>query len=173
MQKLKTAEGVIKKKSTERKNRFTTQNTAIGKTAANKPIIFSNTNKKPESLMSPIEKMERLEIGFSKKELEIFKKRAALDYDKLAKLLSVTRATLINKTSLEKFSTALNERILSLADIYSFGYRVFENEEIFNQWMFSKNAALGGKTPYEICNNQFGREEVKNIIGRIEYGVYS
>jgi putative toxin-antitoxin system antitoxin component (TIGR02293 family) len=85
----------------------------------------------------------------------------------------VTRDTLINKPSSEKFNSSLSERILGLADIYSYGYDVFENEEKFNQWMFRENSALGGKTPYEVCNNQFGREEVKNIIGRIDYGVYS
>ncbi len=136
-------------------------------------IILSGKFKKPESKMSPIEKMERLHVGISKKELETLKLRTALDYDKLAKLLLVTRATLINKPSAEKFNSALSERILGLADIYSYGYEVFEDEEKFNQWMFKQNSALGGKTPYEVCNNQFGREEVKNIIGRIDYGVYS
>ena len=29
------------------------------------------------------------------------------------------------------------------------------------------------KLPYEFIDNQFGREEVKNLIGRIDYGVYS
>lgn len=137
------------------------------------PIIFSGTVKKPESQMSPIEKMERLYMGISKKDLDILKKRAALGYDELAKLLSVTRATLINKPGTAKFNSALSERIIGLAEIYSYGYDVFEDEEKFNQWMFESNRALGGKTPYEVCDNQFGRQEVRNIIGRIEYGVYS
>ncbi|MEP7323935.1 MAG: antitoxin Xre/MbcA/ParS toxin-binding domain-containing protein [Saprospiraceae bacterium] len=136
-------------------------------------IIFSGTVKKAESQLTPIEKWERSNLGISKKELEKLKARTELDYDKLAKLLSVTRATLINKPSSELFNSALSERILGLADIYSYGYDVFEDEAKFNQWMFIQNRALGGKTPYEVCNNQFGREEVKNIIGRIDYGVYS
>ncbi|MGZ5254879.1 MAG: type II RES/Xre toxin-antitoxin system antitoxin [Flavitalea sp.] len=146
---------------------------APGKVRSASPIILTGTVKKPESQMTPIEKMERLSVGISKKELETLKARTELDYDKLAKLLSVTRATLINKPGSEKFNSALSERIFGLADIYSFGYSVFEDEEKFNQWMFRSNRALGGKTPYEVCNNQYGREEVKNIIGRIEYGVYS
>lgn len=136
-------------------------------------IITSGTIKKTESQMTAIEKMERLSVGISKKELETLKTRTQLDYEKLARLLSVTRATLINKPSSEKFNSALSERILGLADIYSYGYDVFEDEDKFNQWMFKHNRALGGKTPYDVCDNQFGREEVKNIIGRIDYGVYS
>jgi len=147
--------------------------TVYGTVSRATAIIFIGTVNKPESQMTPIEKMERLNIGISKKELETLKIRTRLDYDKLAKLLSVTRATLINKPGTEKFNSVLSERILGLADIYSYGYDVFEDEEKFNQWMFIQNRALGGKTPYEVCNNQFGREEVKNIIGRIDYGVYS
>ena len=96
-----------------------------------------------------------------------------MDYDKLAKALSVTRATLINKKKQEKFNAGLSERIFSLVDIYSYGYEVFGDEERFNKWMFRPNLALGGKTPFELIGSQFGRDEVKNVIGRIEYGVYS
>jgi putative toxin-antitoxin system antitoxin component (TIGR02293 family) len=147
--------------------------TAHGKVNKVRSIIFSSTLKKAESQMTPLEKMAMLSVGISKKELEILKTRTELDYEKLAKLLSVTRATLINKPSSEKFSSSLSERILGLASIYSYGYEVFEDEDKFNQWMFKQNRALGEKSPYEVCDNQFGREEVKNIIGRIDYGVYS
>ena len=147
--------------------------TVQGKVQKASAIIFSGSVRKAESQMTPIEKMEKLNAGISKKELETLKTRTKLDYDKLARLLSVTRATLINKPSAEKFNTALGERILGLADIYSYGYDVFEDEDKFNQWMFKQNRALAGKTPYEVCDNQFGREEVKHIIGRIDYGVYS
>ena len=77
------------------------------------------------------------------------------------------------KKKQQKFSTVLSERIMSLADIYSYGYEVFEDEDRFNRWMFRPNRALNGKAPYELMDNHFGREEVRNIIGRIEYGVYS
>ena len=136
-------------------------------------IIFIGAKEKPENQMTPLEKMEKLRTGLSKQDLEKLKSRTELDYDKLSKALSVTRATLINKKGLQKFSSSLSERMIGLADIYSYGYNVFEDEAKFNQWMFRPNRALGGKSPYEVIDNQFGREEVKNIIGRIDYGVYS
>lgn len=136
-------------------------------------IILSDAAHKPESQMMPLEKMSIVRNGVSKKDLEGLKEKTALDYDKLAKALSVTRATLINKKREEKFNASLSERIVGLADIYSYGYEVFEDGERFNQWMFRPNRALGGQAPYDLIDNQFGREEIRNIIGRIEYGVYS
>ena len=80
---------------------------------------------------------------------------------------------MINNNGIEKYSNTVSERILALTDLYSYGYKVFENESNFNKWMFTENQALGNKIPFEIVDNQFGREEIKNLIGRIEYGVYS
>ena len=135
-------------------------------------IISKNPNK-PEWKMTAVEKMEMVREGVSKKSLEALKSKTNLDYDKLSTILTTTRATLINKKGSEHFSPALSERIVSIADLYSYGFEVFEDETRFNKWIFNPNQALGGKQPFELLDNQFGREEVKNVIGRIEYGVYS
>jgi putative toxin-antitoxin system antitoxin component (TIGR02293 family) len=139
----------------------------------NNKAILSDATEKRESHMTSLEKMDVVRLGVSKKDLESLKVKTRLDYGKLANALSVTRATLINKKRKEKFNAVLSERIISLADIYSYGYEIFEDEDRFNEWMFKPNQALNGGVPFELMNNQFGREEVRNIIGRIAYGVYS
>lgn len=136
-------------------------------------IILSNASDKPESQLTGFEKMHIVRDGVSKNDLELLKRKTALDYTMLAKALSVTRATLINKKKNEKFNAGLSEKILGMADLYSYGFEVFEDEDRFNQWMSKPNKALGGQAPYDLIDNQFGREEVKNLIGRIDYGVYS
>ncbi len=136
-------------------------------------LIILDSCVKPESKMTAIEKMIISKSGVTKKDLVGLKEKSSLDYDKLAKTLSVTRATLINKKPTEKFNASLSERIIGLAEIYSYGFEVFENKEQFNAWINSPNKALAGKSPYDLLDSQFGREEVMSIIGRIEYGVYS
>jgi putative toxin-antitoxin system antitoxin component (TIGR02293 family) len=135
--------------------------------------IIGEEKNRPEWQMTAVEKMDMVREGVSKKKLEILKSKTNLDYDKLSSILSTTRATLINKKGTDHFSAVLSERIVSIADLYSYGFEVFEDESKFNEWIFRPNPALNGKPPFELLDNQFGREEVKNIIGRIEYGVYS
>lgn len=135
--------------------------------------VLLQSTPKPESRMTTIEKMEATRNGISKQELEELKKRAGLDYDQLSHILQVARATLIAKKGSEKFPPMLSEKIMSIADIYSYGYEVFGSEQEFNKWIFQPIGALAGKLPYEILDSLYGREEVKHIIGRIEYGVYS
>lgn len=127
----------------------------------------------PLNLLTSVQKMEISKRGISKRYLESFKKEASLDYPTLADALSVTRATLINKKGDQKFNEQVSERIVSLADLYAFGYEVFESRTLFNEWMSTPSHALGGIAPIHVMNSYYGREEVRNIIGRIAYGVYS
>jgi len=144
-----------------------------GHSGLNSAPILADASSKPEGQMTSLEKMDVSRLGIRKKDLQKLKEKTRLDYTRLAKALSVTRVTLIRKKKQEKFNSALSERIVGLADIYSYGYEVFEDEDRFNEWMLQPNSALGGQPPYDLIDNQFGREEVRNIIGRIDHGVYS
>jgi len=129
--------------------------------------------KRPENQLTLMEKLALVEKGISKESLESLKAMAGLDYDQLAQVLNVARATLINKKSPDKFNTDLSDKIMSLADIFSFGFEVFEDQDHFRKWLQSPLQALGGKKPFDLLHSSFGREEVRNLIGRIEHGVYS
>ena len=122
---------------------------------------------------SSYQKIEAIKEGISKTALENLKEQTELDYTTLSKILAVTKATLHNKKGSERFDAFVSERILLLADIYSFGYEVFGNREKFNRWMKSPIRALSYVSPLVMCETVYGMEEVKNVIGRIEYGVYS
>lgn len=139
----------------------------------NQTVPFAEFLAGSKGMLTTTQKMEISKGGITKKELESLKSLADLDYTTIAKILAVTRATLINKRKAEKFNTSLSERIVGLADLYTYGIKVFGDKENFNRWMNEPNGALGGKMPLDIIDNQFGREEVKHVIGRIEYGVYS
>ncbi|MCZ4319272.1 DUF2384 domain-containing protein [Aequorivita viscosa] len=123
--------------------------------------------------MTSYQKMQIVRNGVSKAYLTKLKEETSLDYDALAQALSVTRSTLINKKGEQKFNDHISEGIIAVAEIYSFGYEVFEDKRKFNQWMFTANQALSGAAPFDLMDNQFGREEIRNLIGRIAYGVYS
>jgi putative toxin-antitoxin system antitoxin component (TIGR02293 family) len=131
-----------------------------------------STEKTPVTGLSLFQKMKMSESGISKKELEKLKSSFGLNYEQLAELLLVTKATLINKPLASRFNSAISERIISIWEIYAYGYAVF-SEPLFREWLFRKNQALDQKTPFAFLHSSFGREEIKNLIGRIEYGVYS
>lgn len=119
------------------------------------------------------DKIDAIKSGITKEELESLKNQSGLDYDTLAVILNVAKATLHNKKGKAKFDQYISERIFLLADVYSYGYKVFEQKEKFNQWMKTDNRSLGNKKPLSLLDTMYGVEEIKHLIGRIEYGVYS
>jgi putative toxin-antitoxin system antitoxin component (TIGR02293 family) len=122
---------------------------------------------------SSFDKIDAVKNGISKEELENLKAGAELDYDTLSRVLNIAKASLHNKKGKDKFDTSVSERIFMLADLYSYGYEVFEDKQRFNTWMKSENRALGSLTPLSLIDTLYGLEEIKHLIGRIEYGVYS
>jgi putative toxin-antitoxin system antitoxin component (TIGR02293 family) len=114
---------------------------------------------------------EKITNGISHKEFVFFKRNTKLDYDILASVLGVSKPTLINTKT--RYSNLVSDKLYRLAELYSFGYEVFENREDFNDWMITENASLGNKKPISFLTTSYGIDEVRNLIGRIEYGVYS
>lgn len=142
--------------------------------AAYAPDIFTiNPAGTPVTGLSSFQKMKMSERGVAKRELEKLKERTSLNYDQLAGLLLVTKATLINKARSSRFNSSISEKIIGIWEIYVYGAEVFADESLFREWLFRRNQALGGKMPFEFLHNSFGREEIRNLLGRIEYGVYS
>ncbi|MDQ3459226.1 MAG: MbcA/ParS/Xre antitoxin family protein [Deinococcota bacterium] len=50
---------------------------------------------------------------------------------------------------------------------------MFDALESAADWLRSENLSLGGRTPLEYADTEIGAREVENLLGRIEYGVYS
>lgn len=128
---------------------------------------------KPLHELTGMEKITRVRQGMTKQDLEAVKESFGLDYETLAKILSVAKATLFNKKNSERFNASLSEKIFALADLYSYGLSVFGEKTLFNTWVEAPNRALGYNKPVEMLDTLIGVGEVKNLIGRIEHGVYS
>lgn len=91
-----------------------------------------------------------------------------------AELLNVSEATIYrwvrNNKELEKnYSVQLFE----LADLFLYGSEVFESKEDFFKWLELPNTALGGLEPKELLEIPGGTAKVRDVLGRIEFGVYS
>ena len=60
-----------------------------------------------------------------------------------------------------------------MENLFLYGAEVFGNQENFFKWLDSPNAALGGVPPREVLKTFKSVSEVRDILGRIAYGVHS
>jgi putative toxin-antitoxin system antitoxin component (TIGR02293 family) len=50
---------------------------------------------------------------------------------------------------------------------------VLETKENARRWLGSAQVGLGGAIPLDYAETEVGAREVEDLLGRIEYGVYS
>jgi putative toxin-antitoxin system antitoxin component (TIGR02293 family) len=50
---------------------------------------------------------------------------------------------------------------------------VLESEEGARRWLNSPQVGLGGEIPLDYAQTEVGAREVEDLLGRIEFGVYS
>ena len=50
---------------------------------------------------------------------------------------------------------------------------VFGDATCVREWLTHKQTGLGGAVPLDFAKSEIGAREVENLLGRIEYGVYS
>ena len=65
------------------------------------------------------------------------------------------------------------EVTISLMRAFEKAKEIFGSQENAVKWLKSPNNVLGGITPVQAMSSRFGAEEVMDILGRIEYGVFS
>ena len=91
-----------------------------------------------------------------------------------AHMLNISSPTLYrwirsNKNLEKNYSIQLFE----LTDLFLYGIDVFGNKENFLKWLNLPNTALGRLEPNELLEVPGGISKVKDVLGRIEHGIYS
>ncbi len=103
-----------------------------------------------------------------------FRKHFDISVDAMAAMLNTSAPTVYrwikSKKNLDSISSV---KLFGLADLFLYGSDVFKSIENFSKWMALPNTALGGMKPQDLVVYPDGVSKVKDILGRIEHGVYS
>jgi len=102
--------------------------------------------------------------------------QASLDVpaERLAPMLGISKATFHrHKGAGVRLGSAVSDRVVRFARLLGKAIRVLGNIEDAKQWLSSPQFGLGGAVPLDYAKTEVGAREVENLLGRIEYGVYS
>ncbi len=136
-------------------------------------IILGVTKKDKIKLDSPLSYMQVSKDGLTRQNFERLKAFTGLDTETLAHILAITSRTIQRKKTTDTFKPDISEKMLEIADIYSFGSAVFAQKEKLQQWMNTQLLAIGNKRPVELLSSSYGRRYIRQLLGRIEHGVFS
>ena len=91
-----------------------------------------------------------------------------------AELLNVSEPTIYRWIrDNRKLDRNYSVQLFELTDLFLYGAEVFESRDNFFKWLELPNTALGGLEPKELLEIPEGIAKVKDLLGRIEFGVYS
>ncbi len=111
-------------------------------------------------------------IGYN--EFEKIKTKCSFSPAEWASFLDLSERTIARYAQQnENFDKKASERILEIAMLFERGEEVMSNLEAFNDWMNLPNIALGEIPPKSLLDSSLGINILRNILGRIEYGIPS
>jgi putative toxin-antitoxin system antitoxin component (TIGR02293 family) len=118
--------------------------------------------------------LQAVEKGFFWKTFERFIKNIGLPAEQIADVLGIPRRTLARRKVEGRLTADESEKLLRLARVFGRALDLFHGDrEAAVLWLTDINIALGGVAPLDFARTQLGAEEVSDLVGRIQYGIFS
>ncbi len=115
----------------------------------------------------------RLKAGLPVRELEALRHALDVPMERLAPLLGISRATLHRRLVSGRLDPAESDRVVRFARLLGRATEVFESLPNGRLWLNAPQLGIEGAVPLEYAETEVGAREVEDLLGRIEFGVYS
>jgi putative toxin-antitoxin system antitoxin component (TIGR02293 family) len=131
------------------------------------------TKKGPGGIATVQQQIDRIRGGLSFRAAENLQKALSMPMEKLAIILGLSRATLHRRKVQGKLGQAESEKLVRYQQLLKKASEVFGNADEARLWLTHPQPGLGNAVPIDFARSEIGAREVENLLGRIEYGVYS
>ncbi len=113
-----------------------------------------------------------LKQGFPANSFDKLRDRLKVSDNLLSKIVQIPKRTLTRRRQDGRLRTDESERVLRIARVYDKALDVLESEEAAGNWLKKPARGLGYKITLEYADTELGAQEVINLLGRIEHGVF-
>ncbi len=135
--------------------------------------IYGTIGKSGPSEFTPFSLTEAIRGGLQVHELDDLQTALAIPLKELVPKLGLSKATLHRRKETGRLAPAVSDRVVRFARLMGKAMEVLESEENAREWLTSPQIGLGGARPLDYAETEVGAREVEDLLGRIEYGVYS
>jgi putative toxin-antitoxin system antitoxin component (TIGR02293 family) len=121
----------------------------------------------------PTDLIRQIQKGLRFIELETLQHSLAMPFEQLAAKLSMSRSTLQRRKNAGRLSPDESDKVLRFARLVEHATDVFGNVDKARAWLKHPQYGLGGAVPLDYAETEIGAREVDDLLGRIEYSVYT
>lgn len=115
----------------------------------------------------------RTRAGLPYATLEAIATGFAIPLAVLVHILHLPPRTLARRKKSGRLSPGESDRLLRLARVVARAAEVLGSDERAGAWLRGPVRALGGVRPLDLLDTDLGAQQVEQVLGRIEHGVYS
>ena len=134
----------------------------------------SATQKMPSARAKhPTELIRQIQRGLRFSELETLQNSLHMPFEQLAAKLAISRSTLQRRKAAGRLSPDESDKIIRYSRLVRQAADFFGDIEKARAWLKHPQYGLGGAVPLDYATTEAGAREVENLLGRMEYGVYS
>lgn len=127
-----------------------------------------------DTVENPFDFIHLANEGIDAAVIKNFRSYFDLSRDSVASMLNISEPTLYRWTKANKsLDRNFSVKLFEITDLFLYGIEVFGDKDNFFKWLKLPNTAFGSLEPYELIEIPGGVAKVKDILGRIEHGVYS
>lgn len=137
-------------------------------------IHILGLNQLSNKIKNMLDLLTLTEQGFPINVLKRLQAHTQFTNREMGRALDMSESTLQRRLrSSQPLDKRQSESAVQLASVWAKGLEVFEDEGDFRTWLHAENQALGGNRPIALLSSSIGQEEIKKVLGRIEWGIYS
>jgi len=120
--------------------------------------------------------VQQIHEGFKASVIEKLTDELRIPQQVLLKVARIAPATLTRRRRSPSglLSPEESDRVYRVAAAYQRALQLFEDDaEAARRWLAELAKALGGNTPLQHLDTEAGAAEVRDLVGRLEHGVYT
>jgi putative toxin-antitoxin system antitoxin component (TIGR02293 family) len=121
----------------------------------------------------PTELIRKIQKGLRFSELETLQNSIDLPFEQLAAKLAISRSTLQRRKAAGRLSPDESDKVMRLSRLLEHATKVFGDIERARAWLKFPQRGLGNEVPLDYAETEVGAREVDDLLGRIEYSVYT
>ena len=131
------------------------------------------TLKRSQAFATVHQQIGRIQAGLSFRAVQNLQKALDIPLETVASVLGMSRATLHRRKLQGKIDEDESEKLVRYQRLLKKAEDVFGDGKSAREWLTHKQAGLGKVVPLDFARTEIGAREVENLLGRLEYGVYS
>ena len=112
--------------------------------------------------------------GVNSQVISNFRKYFNLSLEVTSEMLNISEPTIYrwlkNNKNLDRNSSI---KIMEVTSLFLYGIDVFGKKDKFFSWLNLPNIAIGGMAPISLIGLPEGVSKVRDLLGRIEHGIFS